>query len=119
MITHKITDTTLADIVEIGNRMAQDGQWLEKLIWQIKAEAYQQLDDAALAYSAAMKNTSPTDELVQACNDASARVATLAKLWKQAVDVRNRAVQFGQIDERRTSSYVALSEVFETRKDRD
>jgi hypothetical protein len=82
-ITFKLTDTTLADLIAVGDRMSRDGEFLEKLIWQIKAEAYGQFKDATTKYlddEAKVQGSGSVESVVAAGN----RIAELEKLWSQA-----------------------------------
>ncbi len=113
-IVHTLTNTTFTDIVAIGERMAADGDHLERMIWQIKAEAYGQFKAATAKYledEQKVQGSGKVADVVEAGN----RIAELEKLWNQAVALRNRAVHFGtgQID---SSRWPALKDVYEGRK---
>ncbi len=111
MFTIKIDETTLPMITEIGNRIAEDVSKLENLIWLVKAASVKQLAQAAKAYADAYDNNSTTPELAEALRVAAERNTTLEKFWSQEVGMRNRAVQFGQLEERGVPGWKALEAV--------
>lgn len=111
MFTTKIDDTTLAHIVSLGNEIAESVDKLENLIWLVKAQAVAQLAEATRAYTEAYDNNSTRPELTENVRKASDRLATLDKFWSSEVAMRNRAVQFGNLDGRRVPGYLALEEV--------
>jgi hypothetical protein len=118
-VTSRLTDQTLADLLAVGDRMSRDGDYLEKLIWQIKAEAYGQFKDATRKYlddEIKVQGSGSVAAVVAAGN----RITELEKLWSSAVALRNRAVHFGSsqlADTESTSGrWPALKEVFETRR---
>ncbi len=120
-ITSRLTDNTLADLLAVGDRMARDGQFLEKLIWQIKAEAYAQFKEANGKYledESKVQGSGSVEGVVTAGN----HIAELEKLWNSAVALRNRAVHFAadQLDgtESTVGRWPALKQVFEARKTR-
>lgn len=113
-VTHKLTDTTLDDIKAIGARMALDGDHFERLIWQVRAEAFAQFGDAIAKYQADEAQTLGSGS-VEAVVEAGNRIAELQKLYGSAVALRNRAVHFaeGQMDR-----WPALAAVYEARVER-
>lgn len=120
-ITHKLTATTLADLIAVGERMAKDGDYLEKLIWQIKAEAYAQFKDATAKYLADEQKVQGSG-VVQDVVNAGNRIGELEKLWSQAVALRNRGVHFAasqlESTESTASRWPALQTVFDARVER-
>jgi len=121
IITHTLTDTTLADLLVVGERMAKDGDILEKLIWQIKAEAYGQFKDATAKYLADEAKVQGSGK-VQDVVDAGNRVTELESLFSSAKALRNRAVKFAanQLGDTESTSgrWPALKAVFDARKER-
>jgi len=121
IITHTLTDTTLADLLVVGERMAKDGDILEKLIWQIKAEAYGQFKDATAKYLADEAKVQGSGK-VQDVVDAGNRVTELESLFSSAMALRNRAVKFAadQLADTESTSgrWPALKAVFDARKER-
>lgn len=111
MFTTKIDDTTLAHIVSLGNQIADSVDKLENLIWLVKAQAVAQLAEATRAYTEAYEKNSTSPELTENVRKASERLAALDKFWSSEVAMRNRAVQFGNLDGRRVPGYLALEEV--------
>lgn len=111
MFTTKIDDTTLAHIVSLGNQIADSVDKLENLIWLVKAQAVAQLAEATRAYTEAYEKNSTNPELTENVRKAADRLAALDKLWSSEVAMRNRAVQFGNLDGRRVPGYLALEEV--------
>jgi len=99
--------------------MSRDVDHLEKLIWQIKAEAYGQFKAATAKYLEDEKECQGSGS-VEAVVAAGNRITELKKLWSQAVALRNRAVHFAasqlESDESHSSRFPALKEVFDARR---
>jgi len=111
MFTIHTDETTLDQINDLGNRIAEDVVKLENLIWLVKAESVKQLAEAARAYTAAYDKNSTTSELATALEQAAARLNQLEKFWSQEVGMRNRAVQFGDMRSRKIPGWQALETV--------
>lgn len=111
MYTTVVDKDTLPTILELGNRIASDVDKLENLIWLVKAQAVKQLAEATRAFNKAYEKNAPTVELAEAVRIASERFITLEKFWNEERAMRNRAVQFGGLDERKVRGWLALEAV--------
>lgn len=111
MYTTVVDKDTLPTILELGNRIASDVDKLENLIWLVKAQAVKQLAEATRAFNEAYEKNSPTVELAEAVRVAAERFTTLDKFWNEERGMRNRAVQFGGLDERKVRGWLALEAV--------
>jgi hypothetical protein len=112
-----INENSFKDLVDTGNRIADDVVRLEKLIWLMRAEAYAQLDDASKAYSADFANNGILSDANEKLSEVSEHCKQLAALWEQARQLRNRGVKFSDLNFQKDFG-PALTKVFENRKDR-
>lgn len=114
---HRLTDESLKDLIATGNRITDDVERLEKLIWLVRAEAYAQLNDATKAYTKDFEANGILSDAAQKVNEISEYCLQLAKLWEQARQLRNRGVKFNELDHQPDFAK-ALATVFENRQDR-
>lgn len=114
---HRLDENSLKDLIDTGNRITDDVERLEKLIWLIRAEAYAQLNEATKAYTADFAANGTLSEATTKVNEISQYCLQLAALWEQARQLRNRGVKFNELDHQPNFAE-ALSKVFENRKER-
>lgn len=114
---HRLDENSLKDLIDAGNRITDDVERLEKLIWLIRAEAYAQLNEATKAYTADFESNGTLSDPTKKVNEISEYCLQLAALWEQARQLRNRGVKFNELDHQPNFAE-ALSKVFENRKER-
>ena len=112
-----LSDTSLDQVIGSGNRMSDDGQRLEKQIWAVRAESFEQLAELCAKFVEARKKNDLLEDLAKQIQEAAARTQVLGKLHNSAVALRNRAVHFNDLNCDQTA-WDALSTVFENRKNR-
>lgn len=114
---HRLDENSLKDLIDTGNRITDDVERLEKLIWLIRAEAYAQLNEATKAYTADFEAHGTLSDATKKVSEISEYCLQLAALWEQARQLRNRGVKFNELDHQPNFAE-ALSKVFENRKER-